>query len=122
MQQNKLNVLWAKKAKIKDSGKWLPLRAHLGDVAEIARFIWDSWVGGKVRTQLMAGIAIQGIESLHDNPFLINRYSEIMRQLFVFLAFAHDLGKASPAFQCKTTDSIDIVDITIYQLWHTAGV
>jgi CRISPR-associated endonuclease/helicase Cas3 len=60
--------LWGK-ADWHDSDIWLPLYQHLADTCEIARLLWDQWLGA-------------GVKKLLDNR----------HELFLFLAAAHDLG------------------------------
>ncbi len=69
-------LLWAKKPSGGGDMLYLPLFAHLSDSAEVARLIWDSWVSENIKRR-------------------------IPQELFIFLAGAHDLGKASPVFQLK---------------------
>ena len=83
--------LWAKKS-ISESGDmlWLPLVAHMADAAALAARLWDSeWLSRGVKKRIDVGIT-----SKPDGE-------EGARRLFVFLAAAHDLGKAAPVFQSK---------------------
>lgn len=61
---------------------WLPLWQHLSDTAGIARLLWDEWV--PLSTQ--ASIAREAGSA------------ESARNLVIWLAGTHDIGKASPAF------------------------
>lgn len=78
--------LWAKKSK---SGEmlWLPLALHLADSAAIAKKLWNNWLSPGVRKAIEAGVS---------SP-------EHAEALFVFLAAAHDIGKATPVFQAKNS-------------------
>jgi CRISPR-associated endonuclease/helicase Cas3 len=78
--------LWAKKSK---SGEmlWLPLVQHLADSAAIANKLWNHWLSPGVRKEIAAGV---------NDP-------DQAEDLFVFLAAAHDIGKATPVFQAKNT-------------------
>jgi len=79
--------LWAKKS-IKDGSLlWLPLAAHLADSAFIAQKLWNNWLSDGVKRVIAAGITEE----------------DCAEKLFVFLAAAHDLGKATPVFQAKQT-------------------
>ncbi|MDR2132172.1 MAG: CRISPR-associated endonuclease Cas3'', partial [Clostridiales Family XIII bacterium] len=85
-------ALWAKtpnkwgfgrSADTDDADLWLPLYMHMADCAEVAKRLWETWIPDGVK------------ESIHgDEGFA--------RRLFVFLAAAHDLGKATPEFQWKS--------------------
>jgi len=79
--------LWAKKSNIDGSLLWLPLAVHLADSASIAQKLWNCWLPDGVKQTIASGITEEG-------------YSE---HLFMFLAAAHDLGKATPVFQAKQT-------------------
>ena len=69
-------TLWAKSS---ENGDWLPLRIHMADAAGIALKLWENWLPCGPRSFLAGG----------------------MTRLAVFLAAAHDAGKATPAFQAK---------------------
>ena len=109
MGKNFINVLWAKKPKNEDTGMWLPLRAHMGDVAEISRLLWDEWVPYSVKNRIAAGITCQ-----------TDGYS-IVKHILVFLAYAHDLGKASPIFQSKRAFKTSETDELIRKSITEAG-
>ena len=75
MAKQNIDVLWAKKPQSDDDLSGIvPLRTHLRKTANVARELWESWL-----------------------PFLLQ--SRIDKQLLIFLAYAHDLDKASPGFQ-----------------------
>jgi CRISPR-associated endonuclease/helicase Cas3 len=76
--------LWAKKSRTGEMA-WLPLAAHLADTAAIAEKLWDDWLP-------------EGVKQLLDAAGLSQ---EQARQLLIFLAAVHDLGKAIPLFQAK---------------------
>jgi len=113
-KQNNLDVLWAKKPKGKNINdeKWLPLKAHLNGAVEMAKLIWDEWVSKNVIEQIAKGISITDSSNLNID----NR--ELARRLFIFPAYTHDLGKASPTFQKKknyppsSTDEIILKSVT----------
>lgn len=66
----------------KDTGESLPLVQHLEDAAGVAGYLWDTWIAPIVRHRLVREIGS------HDAA----------RNLTIFLAGTHDVGKASPAF------------------------
>jgi len=69
-------ALWAKKPKDDEPSEIVPLRVHLQATANVAKKLWETWLPKGLQAQL-------------DKPLL------------VFLAYAHDIGKASPVFQLK---------------------
>lgn len=90
---SRLTRLWGKKAANGDP-RWLPLVVHLADTAEVGKILWDTWLceGAK--------------RNIAENCHFCNASDEAdklrqARALFVFLCAAHDLGKATPAFQTK---------------------
>lgn len=77
--------LWAK-TDPEDSSVWLPLYIHLSDAARTMARLWDEWVPKNVR-------------NLFAQHCCGNE--ELARKALVFLAGAHDIGKATPIFQAK---------------------
>jgi CRISPR-associated endonuclease/helicase Cas3 len=75
--------LWAKKSNDGDI-LWLSLPIHMADCALIAQKIWNKWLPDGV------------ISTLEGETF-----DGCAERLFVFLAAAHDIGKATPVFQAK---------------------
>lgn len=79
-------ALWAKKDDFQGKGEWLPLLQHLEDTSRVCGFLWDHWLcDGQKR-----------IISGKNDP-------EVGRQIMIFLGAIHDLGKATPAFQIKSS-------------------
>lgn len=78
-------ALWAK-TNSEDSSVWLPLYIHLSDTARTMVRLWDGWVPKNVR-------------NLFARHCCGNE--ELARKALVFLAGAHDIGKATPIFQAK---------------------
>ena len=76
--------LWAKKSK-DGNLLWLPLTAHLADSAALAKVLWNHWLSDGLKQVIATGLAEESSAE----------------QLFVFLAAAHDIGKATPVFQAK---------------------
>lgn len=76
--------LWAKKSN-DGSMLWLPLWVHMKDSAVTAQMLWNRWLPQGVKKAICSSI-------MEEN---------LAEQLFVFLAAAHDLGKATPVFQVK---------------------
>ncbi|WP_246060793.1 CRISPR-associated helicase Cas3' [Enorma burkinafasonensis] len=78
-------ALWAK-TDPEDDSLWLPLHIHLSDTARTMVRLWDGWVSKNVKN-LFA-------RHCHGSEVLA-------RKALVFLAGAHDIGKATPIFQAK---------------------
>ncbi len=87
MISDKSKVLWAKKSK---DGRllWLPLAMHMEDSAYIAKLLWKFWVPSGVKEVILANL----------------NYGVDTERLLIFLAAVHDIGKATPVFQSKTSD------------------
>ena len=81
-------TIWAK-ASHDGSECWLPLVMHMYDSAEVARLLWHSWIP----------LSTKNLIAEHLNASERNAALEFGERLFIFLAAAHDLGKATPAFQ-----------------------
>jgi len=99
MKKNQLSLqaraLWAKTSR-ENAELWLPLCMHMSDSAEVACKLWDTWVPNGTKRIIT--------DSLQE----VGGYSaagalELAKKLFVFLAAAHDLGKATPIFQMGGT-------------------
>ncbi len=96
MISRKLGSLWGKLAR---DGKndWLPLWIHLADTGEITKCLWDSWLPRHTKMEIASGIESKQGASLDSQL-------EYARQIAVFLAAVHDIGKASPVFAKKASD------------------
>ncbi len=79
-------TFWAKKDEHKGNNEWLPLKVHLEDTSRVCGFLWDHWLCDGQR-QIISGENDQNIG----------------RQVMLFLGAIHDLGKATPAFQTKSS-------------------
>ncbi|NLD52368.1 MAG: CRISPR-associated helicase Cas3' [Clostridiales bacterium] len=64
---------------------WLPLTQHLTDSAGIAKKLWNRWLSPGAQKAIETGLSAP----------------EEACALLVFLAAAHDIGKATPVFQAK---------------------
>jgi CRISPR-associated endonuclease/helicase Cas3 len=76
------DYLWAKYGS--DDGLWHPIILHMLDVAAVAGFVWEHNLADGLRKRLESVFPASDIKSL-----------------IMFLAGAHDIGKASPGFQKK---------------------
>lgn len=88
-------VLWAKKTKGNQDKQWLPLVIHMSDAAETAKLLWRDWLPSCTKKKIALGI-YKSQEITHD-------FENAALPCFVFLAAVHDIGKAIPAFQSKSS-------------------
>lgn len=79
-------LFWAKWARSRSPQTFHPLLCHMLDVAVVARAMWNAVVGPAARRGLSRAL---GVDEGACGGWL------------AFFAGLHDLGKASPAFQCK---------------------
>ncbi|MEU3654813.1 type I-E CRISPR-associated protein Cse1/CasA [Streptomyces sp. NPDC032161] len=75
---------WGKHERATD--EWLPLWRHMADSAAVAGRLWDEWIPENVKELIAAPLPQRAADARH---------------LAVFLACAHDIGKATPAFACQ---------------------
>ena len=81
--------IWAKASNKSNDGLWLPLAIHMSDSANIARLLWQEWI--PFSTQKLIAEEFKGLNE--KDAFTLGE------KLLIFLAAAHDVGKATPAFQ-----------------------
>jgi CRISPR-associated endonuclease/helicase Cas3 len=84
-------LLWAKTPRDKSNrrsadGRYHPLLYHMLDVAAVAGLVWDQCLFPQLRKRLESSLGADA------------------RAQIVFLAGAHDVGKASPGFQKKVPE------------------
>jgi len=84
-------VLWAKKSTDQMLDEWLPLPVHMNDTAVTARLLWDQWLPQSTKNAILSGVLL--------NNELAG--TDITEQLVFFLAYVHDVGKATPVFQIR---------------------
>jgi len=87
-----LKHLWAKKSREGEPEAWLPLSIHSEDCAYIAARLWDCWLPESVKRRIIKDIGCE-----YD-----------ARSLFVFLAYLHDVGKASDGFQNRDKVAVSV--------------
>ncbi len=75
--------LWGK-SDYGEEREWLPLFMHMYDSKCVAERLWDTWVPDSTQSTIRRGLG---------------PHASFARDLFVFLASIHDLGKATPCFQ-----------------------
>jgi len=94
---NRLSVraksLWAKVSDDPGDQKWLPLAIHMTDSAGICKHLWKEWLSYPAKQIISKGAATSDGTKISAAD---------IESLAVFLSAAHDLGKATPAFQGKT--------------------
>lgn len=95
MEKWQARVLWAKKARSEQDKQWLPLVTHMSDAAEIAKLVWHRWLPAGTKRRIAFGLNVIQSADSEDSAL----------PCFIFLAAAHDLGKAIPAFQGKLSGS-----------------
>ncbi len=92
------SCFWAKKNETNGIGYWLPLYQHLEDTKDVAALLWEHWLSEGQRRIIR--------NSLNDES------KDRAKDLALFVAAIHDLGKATPAFQIKkgyvNSDDLDI--------------
>jgi CRISPR-associated endonuclease/helicase Cas3 len=93
-------ALWAKSPNKyggteQPEGSWLPLHLHMSDSVEIAKYLWDYWIPPGTKD-------------------VVGKDHERGRRTFLFLAGAHDVGKATPAFQSKNSELLqNVLDLDL---------
>jgi len=83
----KQNYLWAKKAEREGRFSWLSLHQHLEDTRNIAGQLWEHWLSPGQRR-----IILDSINSQDESDG---------KNLALFSASIHDIGKGIPAFQTQ---------------------
>ena len=104
------SVLWAKKPQLHDDMTWLSLQGHMADSAETALLVWENFVPRIIQNQIIKGIITEPYEEF-----------EIAKRVLMFLACAHDLGKATPIFQNKKAFNAPRTDGQIRRSIMNAG-
>ncbi len=98
--------LWGKKGTPGEMS-WLPLYVHLADAAGIISILWDNWLPDQARHLV--------------EPSLGGNHEA--KKLLLFLAAAHDLGKASPIFQStQRRFPAGELDVQLMENLHRAGL
>lgn len=85
-----VSAVWAKSNRQTDS--WMPLTQHCADTAEVARIYWAAQMAPSSRNVVERGLQEFGTAEVVES---------LAHRLAVFLAAAHDIGKASPAFAAQ---------------------
>lgn len=99
-------MLWAKKRRENGTNLWLPLVAHLTDTKNAICWLYDNWLDDQQRKILTRTLA-----------------PATARKLVAFLGAAHDIGKATPAFQFKPSYQHDkVLDDAILSQLRRVGL
>lgn len=96
-----LMCIWAKKSETKGQFFWLPLKQHLEDTANVIEFLWNRWLSEGQRNFISAGITTSSQISFDEAKRQQKNNAKIAKNLAIFLAAIHDIGKATPAFCTK---------------------
>lgn len=89
-----MNRMWAKTNQDASSHLFHPLSCHMLDVAAVASVVWDHHFTANLKDRLECALALTDA-----------------RSLLIFLAGAHDIGKATPGFQKKAPDLSDCLGL-----------
>jgi CRISPR-associated endonuclease/helicase Cas3 len=84
--------VWAKSPD--EKGDWLPLAQHLLDARAVVTELMDTWVPARVVSEMARSSGVT---------------PDVMRVIVQFLAGAHDIGKATPAFAVKSPILADLM-------------
>lgn len=90
-------MLWGKtcvNAMDEQRGEWLPLYVHMHDSARVGHRLWREWLPTAERRLITD--AVGGDDAAAET-------------LVVWLAGVHDVGKATPNFQCKAPERAEEV-------------
>ncbi|MBE1877456.1 CRISPR-associated endonuclease Cas3'' [Myceligenerans pegani] len=98
MPRGAASSLWGKTSVDADGVlTWLPLIQHMEDSAAVAGRLWDRWLPAQLKRVLIDALPADDVgEGFPDGE-------AAARALLVFVAGAHDVGKATPAFQVKVS-------------------
>lgn len=82
---------WAKKEDKLGYFTWLPLSQHLEDTRRVSGLLWEHWLSSSQRRLLT--------DALEPSS------EDLAKRVVQFLGAIHDMGKATPAFQCRSNGS-----------------
>ena len=82
--------LWAKKEKKRGLFKWLSLRQHLEDTKNVMNGLWEHFLSAGQKKFIVDSMIFENNGKSGE---------EIAKNLSIFLAITHDIGKCTPAFQ-----------------------
>ena len=96
-----LMCIWAKKRETNGQFFWLPLKQHLEDTANVIEHLWCRWLSEGQRNFISAGITSSSQISFDGEEQQQKNNAKTAKNLAIFLAAIHDIGKATPAFCAK---------------------
>lgn len=113
-----LMCIWAKKREANGQFFWLPLKQHLEDTANVIEFLWNRWLSEGQRNFISAGITSSSQISFGEEQKQQKNNTKTAKNLAIFLAAIHDIGKATPAFCTKKgyVNSPDLDSILLEKL------
>lgn len=113
-----LMCIWAKKREAKGRFFWLPLKQHLEDTANVMEHIWDRWLSDGQRNFISDAITSSSQSPLNEDGQKQKNNAKTAKNLAIFLATVHDIGKATPAFSTKKgfANSPDLDSILVDKL------
>lgn len=82
--------LWAKKEEKRGLFKWLSLRQHLEDTKNVMNGLWEHFLSAGQKKFIVDSMIFENNGKSGE---------EIAKNLSIFLAITHDIGKCTPAFQ-----------------------
>lgn len=101
-------MLWAKKSEKDGSFRRLPLYLHSLDTMNIMGQLWNHWLCEGQRWYITKGIGY------HD--------SDVAQSVTMFVAYIHDIGKATPGFQTqKRGNYFSDLDLKILEKLESVG-
>ncbi|MDO5027508.1 MAG: CRISPR-associated helicase Cas3' [Tissierellia bacterium] len=100
---NLKDIFWAKKSYVNGQYFWLPLMEHLKDTRFVMGRLWELWLDEGQRRMIEEALSGENNSG---------------KDLAMFLATVHDIGKCSPVFQSQESYNMtsDIDDLLIEKL------
>lgn len=86
---------------------WLPFNVHAIDTEKIIEKLFNKWLSEAERLYIANELGASGD---------IDNAEGVACRLCRFIALIHDIGKITPAFQCKITNNIENHKDTLYSL------
>lgn len=116
-----LMCIWAKKRETKGQFFWLPLKQHLEDTANVIEHLWGRWLSEGQRNFISAGITSSSQISFDGEEQQQKNNAKTAKNLAIFLAAVHDIGKATPAF-CTKKGFSNSPDLDVILLEKLEGI
>lgn len=116
-----LMCIWAKKRETNEQFFWLPLKQHLEDTANVIELLWNRWLSDGQRNFISAGITTSSQLSFDEAERQQKNNAKTAKNLAIFLAAIHDIGKATPAF-CTKKGFSNSPDLDVILLEKLEGI